>query len=193
MAPVDARGQRYLSAFNRLSAVFFAIGFLFLAYSLCYGGASKWRVFSNRAGWSIKYPADWKIASCRSCSDPTAPNVFVDFLPPGDSDTGWVMIEHLRDKPPSTSLEAWFTEVKRTANLNPQIFEQRLKLGQLAALKVRYRNSSGGGLETEDVYVVSGSRTFSISFDGERPGVALERHENYPIYLEMVESFKVKP
>lgn len=182
-----------MHAFNRLSAISFAIGFLFLACTLGYGEASMWRVFTNRAGWSIKYPVSWKIASCHSCSDPTAPNVFVDFFPPEHSDHDWVMVEPLKDKPTGVSVEAWFTEVKRTANLNPQISEQRLKLGHLPALKVRYRNPSGGGREMEEVYVVSGSQTFSISFDGEKPGLAMEQHENYQIYLEMVASFKVKP
>lgn len=103
------------------------------------------------------------------------------------------MVEPLKDKPTGVGVEAWFTEVKRTANLNPQISEQRLKLGQLPALKVRYRNPSGRGREMEEVYVVSGSQTFSISFGGEKPGLAIEQYENYPIYFEMVASFKVKP
>jgi len=152
-----------------------------------------WKVFSNRAGWSVKYPADWKIASCHSCSDPTAPDVYVDFFPPETSDSGWVMISHLGNKPPNATLDAWFSDIKQRANQNPRISEERLTLGDLPALKVRYRNPSGGGREMEHVYVVSGSQTFSISFGGEKPGLALEQYENYPIYLEMVKSFKVKP
>jgi hypothetical protein len=113
----------------------------FLLCAQVYGYTSKWKIFSNRAGWTIKYPADWKTASCHSCPDPTAPDVFVDFLPPRDTDSGWVMISHL---------------------------------------------------EMEDVYVVSDSQTFSISFGGDKPGIALAEYGNYPIYLEMVGSFKVK-
>jgi hypothetical protein len=44
----------------------------------------------------------------------------------------------------------------------------------------------------EDMYVVSGSRTFEISFGGAKPAVALEKLENYQIFLQMVDTFKVK-
>jgi hypothetical protein len=194
MAYLKSESQECPRAPHWLSAGFFTWGFvfLFLVCALGQGETSRWRVFSNRAGWSIKYPADWKIASCHSCSDPTAPNVYVDFFPPGDSDSGWVMVSHLEDRPSSTTLDAWFNDVKQRANQNPRISEQRLTLGDLPALKVRYRNPSGGGRETEHVYVISDSQTFSISFGGEKPGLVLEKYENYPIYLEMVETFKVK-
>lgn len=195
MAYVNFEHQECPRVPNRLSVVFFTGGlvFLILVCALCYGETTRWKVFSNRAGWSIKYPADWKIASCHSCSDPTDPDVYVDFFPPGNSDSGWVMISHLGNKPPNATLDAWFSDIKQRANQNPRISEERLTLGDLPALKVRYRNPSGGGREMEHVYVVSGSQTFSISFGGEKPGLAIEQYENYPIYLEMVKSFKVKP
>ncbi len=44
----------------------------------------------------------------------------------------------------------------------------------------------------EDVYVVSGSRTFEISFGGAKPGAALETLGNYQTFLQMVDTFKVK-
>jgi hypothetical protein len=44
---------------------------------------ANWKIFSNRAGWRIRYPAEWNTGSCRSCPDPRAPGVFVDFLPRG--------------------------------------------------------------------------------------------------------------
>jgi len=175
-----------------LSVIFFTVGFLFLVCVRGYGDTSKWKIFSNRAGWTIKYPPDWKIASCHSCSDPAAPHVFVDFFPPRDVVSGWVMISPLEDKPSSTTLDAWFNDIKQRANRNPEISEERLTLGELPALKVRYRNPSNGGREMEDVYVVSGLQTFSISFGGEKPGLALSEYRNYPIYLEMLGTFKVK-
>ncbi|MCL4523653.1 MAG: hypothetical protein M1453_08515 [Acidobacteria bacterium] len=155
---------------------------------------AKWKVFSNRAGWSIGYPADWKVASCKNCPDPTDPDVYVDFFPPTDkqSDEGWVMVVHLVDKPPGMSADQWFADIKQTANLNPRINEQRLTLNDLPALKVRYRNSSGGGLEMEAVYVLSGSKTFAINFSGNKPGIALDSLRNYPIYVRMLSSFKIK-
>ena len=58
---------------------------------------SKWKTFANRAGWSIKYPRDWRVSSCMECPDPTDPDVFVSFYNP--STKGLIMIEHLIDKP----------------------------------------------------------------------------------------------
>jgi hypothetical protein len=44
----------------------------------------------------------------------------------------------------------------------------------------------------QEVYVVSGSSTFSITFNESKPGVvALENFNNYPIYLQMVGTFKI--
>ena len=168
------------------------LGFFLFACALAYGGAPRWKVFSNRAGWSIRYPAGWKIASCKNCTDPTAPDVDVDFFPPKDSDSGSVMVEHLQDKPSGETVDAWLTEVKQTANLNPRLKEERFTLNGLPALKVRYRNDSGGGYEIEEVFVISGSQTFAVSFDGDKPGFALEAYGNYAIYVRMLETFKVK-
>lgn len=98
------------------------------------GEVASWMVFPNRAGWSNRYPAGWKIGSCKSCLDPTAPNVFVDFFPPADNGSdGWVMIEHLQDKPSEISVDAWFNDIKMKANLNPEIDEEKFTLKVKAA------------------------------------------------------------
>lgn len=101
------------------------------------------------------------------------------------------MIAPLEDKPASMALDAWFNDIKKR-HPHPQISEQRLTLGELPALKVRYRNPSDGGREMEVVYVVFDSQAYSLSFGGEKRGLALEKYENYPIYVEMVGSFRVK-
>jgi hypothetical protein len=153
----------------------------------------KWKTFSNRAGWSIAYPADWSISSCRSCSDPTAPDVYVDFFPPNKQGAGSsVMVQHLADQPSNVTLDQWFAEIKRTANQNPQVSEERVSLDGRAALKVRYRNPNNGGYWLEAVYVVAHGQTFSIDFSGEAGVPALEPLENYKIYLDMVKSLKLK-
>src|SRR5271169_4329567 len=36
-----------------------------------------WSTFTSRGGWSIRYPSDLHISSCRQCDDPTAPEVAV--------------------------------------------------------------------------------------------------------------------
>jgi len=158
--------------------------------------AQPWKTFANRGGWSVSYPADWRIASCKSCKDPAAPGVFVDFFP-RDMKTaeGWVMVEPLADKPSSESVNAWLTEVSMTNNVNLQIHEGTLTLNGLPALKVRYR--TGTGEEMETVYMVSGSQTFAVTFScdltGKRPGIPLDKLGNYAIYLGIVNTFHVNP
>jgi photosystem II reaction center protein PsbP len=177
----------------------FLVAIVFVIYALTCSAAQKtgssqaeqarnWKTFSNRAGWSIRYPPDWTISSCRNCSDPTAPDVFVSFFPAQQAD-GTVMIEHLASKPKTADTDSWVADVKRTANLNPIVNEEKLSLNGLPALKVRYRTASG--TEMQEVYVVSGTSTFSIAFSGDKPGTnVLENFKNYPIYLRMVATFK---
>lgn len=148
-----------------------------------------WKIFSNRAGWSISYPADWNIGSCRSCKDPTASEVFVDFFPPGKIDSdGWVTVEHLSSKPSDSSVYVWLADTAKKANLNPRLREERITLDGSPALKVRYRTATGD--ETEAVYVVVGLQTFEIHFGGQAPGVPLEKLSNYATYLKMLGTFR---
>jgi hypothetical protein len=158
--------------------------------------AQPWKTFANRGGWSVSYPAGWRIASCKSCKDPTAPGVFVDFFPPHmKTAEGWVMAEPLADRPSSESVDAWLTEVSRTNNANLQINEGTLTLNGLPALKVRYR--VGTGVEMETVYIVSGSQTFAVEFSGDltgkRLGIPLDKLGNYAIYLKIVDTFHFNP
>jgi hypothetical protein len=151
-----------------------------------------WKVFVSRTGWSISYPSDWHIGSCKSCKEPKAPGVYVDFFPP-DMRTvgGWVMVQPLADKPSDTSTDAWLSNISKTTNLNPHVKEEKLILHGQPALKVRYRTSEEK--EVEEVYLVSGSNTFSVLFtDGETAGAPLEKMGNYPTYLKMLDSFRVK-
>lgn len=160
-----------------------------LPFSLQHQRASDWKTFSNRGGWSVQYPPDWKISSCRSCSDPTAPDVFVDFLPPGNGDSGWVMIEHLQDKPANENVDRWLAYVEKSADLNPILHEERFTLRGLPALRVRYRNPSLD--ETEAVYISSDAQTYSIEYqDGDHK--TLESSPNYQTYRRMTKSFTVK-
>ena len=126
------------------------------------------------------------------CTDPAAPNVFVDFFPPIDNGSdGWVMVDHLSNKPSGVSVDAWFNDLERKANLNPIIDEQRLTLSGLPALRVRYRNPYVG--EMESVYIISGSRTFEVEFADEKPLRPMEHMRNYPTYRRMLGTFKVRP
>src|SRR5262245_47332201 len=113
----------------------------------------EWKTFSNRAGWSMNYPANWTVASCHSCSDPTAPDVYVDFFPPKNRETGFVMVEHLASQPSTMTVNQWLMELKRTANQNHQLAEESYMLNGMPALRVRYYNSSDRGHQMEAVYV----------------------------------------
>jgi hypothetical protein len=165
---------------------------LLLSHDASGAKAAGWKLFKNRGGWNIEYPSDWKTGSCHSCPDTSAPNVFVTFLPPIDSTNGGsVMVSPLQDKPNNISLDSWFADIEATANLNRRISEQRFILNGLSALRVRYLNPAMR-IEMEEIYVLSGSHTFSISFSGDTPGRKLENLRNYPFYAKMVESFKVE-
>jgi hypothetical protein len=166
---------------------------LLLLFGLDAGVAqvTGWRPFASRSGWYIRYPTSWTTGSCNSCPDTRAPRVYVDFLPPeASTNDGSVMVSPLADRPFDISLDAWFAQVETSANLNPEKSRLRFMLNGMPALKVRYLNAARG-TEMEEVYVVSGSRTFSIGFSSDRRG-PLENLPNFVIYKTMIESFKSK-
>lgn len=156
------------------------------------GSDGHWNTFKSRSGWTVAYPGSWETASCHSCSDPRAAGMYVDFFPPEDrAGDGWVMISPLEDKPANTSVDRWLVEIADSANQNPHIREKRFSSGGKPAFEVQYRASDGAFMD--DVYVISGRRTFSIAFSGGRDGVAVEKFGNYPVFCRMVESFTIKP
>ena len=171
----------------------FVLAVTIVAFSAAGQAAPKWRVFVSQAGWSINYPPDWRIGSCRSCRDLRKPGVYVDFLSP-DFQKGLVMVEPLADRPSDAIADPWLTQVAKTANVNPHLHEQRLLLDDQPALRVRYRTSSGQQMEA--VYVVSGSKTFEIEFSGDlsEKGTVdpLETLGNYQTYLKMLATFRVR-
>ena len=101
-----------------------------------------------------------------------------------------MMVEHLQDRPPEMNVERWFAKLRGTANLNAEIRTERVSIGNLPALKVRYRNTASD-TEMEEIYVISGSRTFAISFNNELSHASLERSVYYADYLKMVKTFAV--
>jgi len=174
------------------SAITLAAVMTLLALSALGQTTPGWKVFVNRGGWSISYPADWRIDSCKNCKDPQEPGVYVDFFPPKERPPdGRVMVESLGDKPSDTSADAWLADVSKTANLNQHVHEQKLTLNGLPALKVHY--CTDYGLEMEAVYVVSGSETFEIYFGGDQSGLPLEKFGNYATYVKMLGTFRAKP
>jgi hypothetical protein len=139
---------------------------------------SRWKTFSNRAGWSIKYPPNWKVYSCHSCPDPTDPNVFVAFDNPKTEEI--VMIQHFKDKPSDQSIERWLDHIKMATNLNPKVGEEWVTLGGARSLKVVTSNHDS--TECENFYVVHGSKTFAVQIDRGTP--------SYQLYQQMLSTFK---
>jgi len=139
---------------------------------------SRWKAFTNRAGWSIKYPRNWKVYSCHSCPDPTAPNVFVAFENPKTDEI--VMVDQFIDRPADQGIEQWLNDIKTTTNLNPKVSEEWVTFGQERALKVVTRNQDS--TECETFYVVHGSKTFAVRIDRGTP--------SYHLYQLMLSTFR---
>jgi len=139
---------------------------------------SRWKSFANRAGWTIRYPPNWQAGSCVQCPDPTDPSVFVTFYNPSTRDL--VMIEHLIDKPDNRSEEQWLDDIKRATNLSPQVSEDWITLAGVRALRVI--NRSVDSTESENIYLLPGSRTFAIRAGRNVP--------SYAVYQRMLSTFR---
>jgi hypothetical protein len=116
------------------------------------GDVSHWKTFANRAGWAIKHPGNWQVDSCRQCSDPTDPNVFVTLFDPATKEL--IIVEHLIDKPSDQTVEQWLNDVKVTTVLNPIVSEEWISLNGTPALKVINRNADSS--ESENIYIRTG-------------------------------------
>jgi hypothetical protein len=139
---------------------------------------SRWKTFANRAGWAIKHPSNWQVGSCRQCSDPSDPNVFVTLYNPSTKEL--ITVEHLIDKPSGQTVEQWLNDVKVTTVLNPFVSEEWITLDGTRALKVISRNVDS--TESENIYVVHGSKTFAI-----RAG---RKTASYPLYQRMLSTLR---
>jgi len=143
-----------------------------------------WKTFTNRAGWSIQYPANWRVGSCHSCTDPAEGNVFVTFSNP-DRATDSVMIEHLRAKPADKDASQWLQELGKR---NTRTGTEELLIDGMPALKVRNRNLTGR--ESESVYVIRDSATFEITIYDDNVGERIQDMSIYPIYQHMLSTFR---
>ena len=118
----------------------------------------KWKTFFNKAGWRIKYPESWQIESCAQCTNPTDPNVLVSFYNPATQDR--IMVEPLADKPANQTVDQWLEDVSRGSILSPRVSEQWITLNSTRALRVI--NGDADSAQTQNIYMVNGSRTFAI-------------------------------
>jgi hypothetical protein len=138
---------------------------------------SQWKSFSNRAGWTIKYPPRWHVTSCDACSDLTDPAVFVYFQ---QDDSDGVMINHLVDKPANQDTDSWLMSTSR--DTYPVLNETWISVSGLRALKVVIRTPVGG--ESENIYLVNGGKTFEIR------ATNIQNKSFYSLFKQMLTSFR---
>ena len=143
------------------------------------GNTSGWRSFTSRAGWTIKYPQNYQISSCNSCSDPTAPHVPVYF---SDPTAGAIVIDvdQFIDKPPNYEAKEWLSKLKHDVVLRPIVSEEWTSIDRVPALKVTYTS------DYVRTYVVNDSKTFAIDSPSDfRGNPSLER-----VYQQMLSTFR---
>jgi hypothetical protein len=144
---------------------------------------SRWKTFASRAGWSIRYPPDWRISSCRQCTDPTGPGVFVFFSTA--SGEVHVMLDPLADKSAKRSTRQWLNQVQRATVLNPVLSKRWMFIDGVPALKVV--NGTSDSDRTENIYLAHGAKTLAIRFSdiGDAPMRS--------ICQQMLSTFRLSP
>ena len=120
--------------------------------------APDWRKFTSRAGWTLEYPSDLTISSCRQCTDPTDPNVFVAFS--RRSGEVIALIEPLADKIVSQSSRQWLSDVARDTILSPILSKEWVSTP--GALELVVVNGDSKSDKSENVYILHGVKTLAV-------------------------------
>jgi hypothetical protein len=115
----------------------------------------NWRTFTNRAGWSVRYPRNWRVTNCRECDDSAEPSAALALTNPFGDET--IMIERLADKPEGKRVETWLHETAKDTVLSAIQHEEWITLNRRKALKVV-------NVGSENVYTVDGSLTIAIRY-----------------------------
>lgn len=161
---------------------------------------NSWKTFSSRAGWAIRYPADWKPTGCAACEDLEAPdNAVVMFQSPGYN--GHVQVERLAPKPADVRDRSWLRRFKTTNSRDAYILEAHpVTLNGMAALDVVYSAPStppGKGIQHETVYVTAHGASYAIIvFSPLRiritdPITPVRQLDIYPAFQRMLSSFRI--
>ena len=161
----------------------------------------EWKTLSNRAGWSIQYPADWLASSCHACEDLTDPSLDVANFDPPRSEGGTVTLE-IAMRPDSGSVNQLFEMLKAPNSRDAYILEERqTTVGGFPALRVVYSSPAktpGKGLQHEIMFIVGRHRIFSIGIFSplkihiDDPIVPIRQLKNYSIYQTMVRLFRAE-
>lgn len=114
---------------------------------------SRWRSFTSKGGWTVRYPPNWKISSCANCTGLTVEHIFVMFSDPSSSKEH-VWVEQFIDKPAAQSVDNWLRDLSQDTNLNTRLGRESISLDGRTALRVKYT-------ATDDIYVVNGPKSFA--------------------------------
>lgn len=148
-----------------------------------------WKTFISQSGWRIRYPNNWTISSCHACNDPTEKGIFVDINPPLSlAQEGFLIIQPMRDRLPTQSLDQLFTDLKQFP-AQPHLSEERTSLNGFPALKIVY--GKFGAAMGEAIYLVNNRQVVEVNFFGAAyPRSELRFFKNYSIYQQILSTFK---
>ena len=141
----------------------------------------SWSTYIDaRFGWSIDYPSTWTAKSTCPVGCPGEAVIF------SNSDTkNSVIVDGFTDRLGGSNVDERLQELKRSRNVNPQVSETPIQLGNLKGLTVRYEQPA---TQMEATYVVTDFAHFEIHFSSDR--WKIEQMTDYPAYRHMLESFR---
>jgi hypothetical protein len=143
----------------------------------------SWSTYVDaRFGWSVEYPSTWTIHNSCPVGCP-APGDAVIFSNPNTKNS--VIVSSLTDPLAGRNVDERLAELKGT-NVNAQISETQIRLGNLKALTVRYEQPN---LQMETTYVVTESAHFDINISSVH--WTIEQLTEYLAYRHLLESFAV--
>lgn len=150
----------------------------------------KWYTNITKSSYSISYPPEYRLGSCRACDDLTTAEL-ITFTPPEPAGYGTVKIEVLRKKEKSESTDQFLEDISRV-DMNPVVSGSKERI-QLNGFETLTTMTSNYGYETKNIFIlIYGTQGLHISFSGigspENRGIALKDLKNYSVYELMVSS-----
>lgn len=154
--------------------------------------SASWKMYTNtKYGYSINYPSEYRIGSCRVCFDLSTAD-FITLDPPQKDGYGGIMISHLRDRKSGESLEEYLEDISGVdANPVVQGSKNRFKLNGYEALVTVTKNY---GYENKNVFVTNGGSVIHFRFSGvtspSNKGISLADYKNLDIFNKILSTFR---
>jgi hypothetical protein len=139
---------------------------------------SKWKKFASRSGWTIRYPSNWRIRSCKGCLDPTERGVFVDIYDPSRNEI--IFIESFLRRPLNETNDDWLVDLSHKSVLNPRVGEAWVDFNGMRALSVI--NANTDSTESQNIYVTNGVVAVAIRIN--------RAMTSKPVYQRVLSTFK---